>query len=295
MSKRIICFGETLWDMLPSGAVPGGAPMNVAIRSKSFGLDASIISKVGNDKFGNGLIDFLKKKEVNTSLLQIDQEFPTGIVDVLIDSKGIATYDIKYPSAWDKIELTEAAIKKVKEAEAFIFGSLACRDHHSRQTLLELIKYAKFKVFDVNLRPGFFDLALIKQLMEDSDLVKLNDEEIATLAVQLGSKSNDLFENIAFLHNELHLNAICVTRGEKGAVLFNESKFYSNNGLMVNVADTVGSGDSFLAALIFKLLTNNNYQQALDFACAVGTIVATKTGANPEISASDIEAIMLKF
>ena len=295
MSKRIICFGETLWDMLPSGAVPGGAPMNVAIRSKSFGLDASIISKVGNDKLGNGLIDFLKKKEVNTSLLQIDEEFPTGIVDVLIDSKGIATYDIKYPSAWDKIELTEAAIKKVKEAEAFIFGSLACRDHLSRQTLLELIKYAKFKVFDVNLRPGFFDLALIKQLMEDSDLVKLNDEEIATLAIQLGSKSNDLFENIAFLHSKLHINTICITRGEKGAVLFKEGKFYSNNGLIVNVADTVGSGDSFLAALIFKLRTNNNYQQALDFACAVGIIVATKTGANPEISARDIEAIMLKF
>ncbi|GAB1857478.1 carbohydrate kinase [Flavobacteriaceae bacterium MHTCC 0001] len=295
MNKSVICFGETLWDVLPSGAVPGGAPMNVAIRSKSFGLEASIISKVGLDKLGDDLITFLKKKEVDISLLQRDEKFPTGKVDVLIDSKGIATYDIKYPSAWDDIELTKATIEKVKEVDAFIFGSLACRNDVSRQTLLGLLKHASFKVFDVNLRPGFFDLALIKKLMKSSDLVKLNDEEIATLANHFGSSSENLFENIRFLHKKFQIKSICVTRGEKGAVLFKNDEFYSNNGLVVDVADTVGSGDSFLSALIFKLLTQNNHQVALDFACAVGTIVATKTGANAEISVSEIEKIISQF
>jgi fructokinase len=295
MNKKIICFGETLWDILPSGAVPGGAPMNVAIRSTSFGLESSVISSVGSDRLGSELINFLKKKQVDTSLLQIDHKFPTGQVDVLIDSKGIATYDIKHPSAWDNIKLTAAAIEKVSKADAFIFGSLACRDKVSRQTLLKLLKHARFKVFDVNLRPGFFDLQLVKNLIENSDLVKLNDEELMVLAKHFGSSSSDLSENISFLCKTFKIKSICVTRGEKGAVLFTENAFYYNHGLIVKVEDTVGSGDSFLSALIYKLLTQTNHQSALDFACAVGTIVATKTGANPEISLSEIDKLIKQF
>ena len=295
MSKKIICFGETLWDILPSGAAPGGAPMNVAIRSKAFGLDSSVISRVGSDALGNELINFLKKKQVDTSLLQIDKKLPTGEVNVFIDTKGIASYDIKYPTAWDNIQLTEASIEKVKTADAFIFGSLACRDDVSKKTLFTLLNHAKFKVFDVNLRPGFFDIELIEKLIKISDLVKLNDEEIMIIANQFGSDSNDLFENISFLYRKFKTKSICVTRGERGAVFFRNSKFYINDGLIVEVADTVGSGDSFLSALIFKLLSQNNHQSTLNFACAIGTIVATKTGANPEISINEIDKIIKQF
>src|SRR6056300_1201526 len=148
MSKSIVCFGETLWDVLPSGYVPGGAPMNVAIRAQSLGLEATIISRIGVDKLGIELRHYLRKNHVNTSLLQTDKKFPTGKVNVSLDAKGVAEYDIKYPSAWDKIELSKEAIKKVKKSDTFIFGSLACRDTISRETLFTLLEYAKFKVFD---------------------------------------------------------------------------------------------------------------------------------------------------
>ncbi|MBT5749505.1 MAG: carbohydrate kinase [Flavobacteriaceae bacterium] len=295
MSKRIVCFGETLWDVLPSGSVPGGAPMNVAIRTQSLGLDATIISRIGVDKLGIELRQYLKKKQVNTSLLQTDKKFPTGKVDVSLDEKGVAEYDIKYPVAWDKIELSKASIEKVKKADAFIFGSLVCRDSISRETLLSLLEYAKFKVFDVNLRSGFFDASLIEKLMKSSDLIKLNDDELSILSNRFGSKSDDLYENIKFIHKKLQLKSICVTRAEKGAILFIDNVFYSNNGIIVDVVDSVGAGDSFLSALIYKLLSQNDHQNTLNFACAVGTLVATKTGANSKISANEIRTIIKQF
>ena len=295
MGKRIVCFGETLWDVLPSGSVPGGAPMNVAIRTQSLGLDATIISRIGVDKLGIELRQYLKKKQVNTSLLQTDKKFPTGKVDVSLDEKGVAEYDIKYPVAWDKIELSKASIEKVKKADAFIFGSLVCRDSISRETLLSLLEYAKFKVFDVNLRSGFFDASLIEKLMKSSDLIKLNDDELSILSNRFGSKSDDLYENIKFIHKKLQLKSICVTRAEKGAILFIDNVFYSNNGIIVDVVDSVGAGDSFLSALIYKLLSQNDHQNTLNFACAVGTLVATKTGANSKISANEIRTIIKQF
>ena len=295
MGKNIVCFGETLWDVLPSGSVPGGAPMNVAIRAQSLGLDAAIISRIGVDKLGIELRLYLEKKQVNTSLLKTDKKFPTGKVNVSLDAKGVAKYDIKYPAAWDKIELSKESIEKVKKADAFIFGSLVCRDDISRETLLSLLVYAKFKVFDVNLRPGFFDISLIKQLMQSSDLIKLNDEELTILTNGFGSKNDDLYENIKFIHKKLQLKTICVTRGEKGAILFIDNVFYHNNGIIVDVVDTVGSGDSFLSALVYKLLSQNDHQNTLNFACAVGTVVATKTGANSKITADEINSIIEQF
>ena len=292
MNKNIVCFGEVLWDMLPTGTVPGGAPMNVAIRAQSFGLNAAIISRIGNDELGQNLKKYLKERGVETTLLQTDEKISTGKVNVTLDSNGVASYEIKYPSAWDKIELTESVIEKVKNADAFVFGSLSCRDEISRKTLLSLLNYAKFKIFDVNLRPAFFDISLIEKLMRSSDLVKMNDEELVILAKNFGSNSNKITENIQFLSEKLQLNSICITKGEKGAVLFANKNFYSNKGIKVDVADTVGAGDSFLAALIFKLLSNTNHQETLNFACAVGSVVATKTGANPEIKGDEINKMI---
>ncbi len=295
MSKSIVCYGETLWDVLPSKTVPGGAPMNVAIRAQSLGLNATIISRIGVGKLGVELMDYLQKKQVDTSLLQIDKKFPTGKVDVSLDANGVAEYDIKYPSAWDKIELSKKAIKKVKKSDAFIFGSLACRDTISRETLFTLLEYAKFKVFDVNLRSSFFDVSLIEKLMKSSDLIKLNDEELDILANSFGSKNDDLYENVKFIHSKLQLKSICVTRGEEGAILFIDNLFYRNDGIIVDVVDTVGAGDSFLSALIFKLLSQNLHQDTLNFACAVGTMVATKTGANSKITTDEINSIIARF
>lgn len=291
-SKTVICFGEVLWDVLPAQRIAGGAPMNVAIRLQSLGINSKMISRTGNDGPGNELRSVLKSKNVDTSLVQTDEQLLTGEVLVQLDTQGIATYDIVYPSAWDKIQLTNENLLAVKQADAFVFGSLACRDEASKHTLHSLLELAAFKVFDVNLRPPFVDLASIEFLMQQSGFIKLNDEELLIVAKAFGSLSNEIEENVRFLSTKTNTNTICITKGKDGATLFVNNQFYSNNGYEVKVEDTIGAGDSFLAALLSQMLVSNDYHKALAYACAVGALVASKKGANPDIKAEEIADLL---
>lgn len=292
MNRKLVCFGEVLWDVLPTGKIAGGAPMNVSIRLHSLGIETQMISKIGQDALGEELLTIIKEKNVNTSLIQIDEALSTGEVLVTLDAKGSASYDIVYPSAWDKIEVTEDHLKAVAEADALVFGSLACRDTVSRTTLLTLLENARYKIFDVNIRPPFYSIAFLEQMMKLADFIKLNDDELFEVAHALGSNSNTIEDHIVFLSELTNTNTICVTKGKDGAVLYIDNQFYSHNGFEVNVADTIGAGDSFLAALLSKVLYAKDYQDAVTFGCAVGALVASHKGANPEISREEIEAFM---
>lgn len=291
-SKTVICFGEVLWDVLPTHRIAGGAPMNVAIRLQSLGITTKMISKTGNDEPGRELRSLLKSKNVDTTLVLTDEQLPTGEVLVQLDAQGIATYDIVYPSAWDKIELTNENLSAIKQADALVFGSLACRDNVSKHTLLSLIESAAFKVFDVNLRAPFYDFVSIEFLMQQSDFIKLNDEELLIVAKAFGSDSNEIEENVRFLADKTNTNTICITKGKDGATLFVNNQFYSNKGYKVKVEDTIGAGDSFLATLLSQMLDSNDYHKALAHACAVGALVASKKGANPDIHAAEIAALL---
>lgn len=288
MSKKIVCFGEVLWDVLPTEKIAGGAPMNVSIRLQSLGIETKMISKIGNDDLGKELLNIIKDKNVDTSLIQIDETHATGEVLVKLDANGSATYDIVYPSAWDSILISKDTIDAVREADAFVFGSLASRDTISRNTLLTLLKEAKYKIFDVNIRPPFYSFTFIKELMELSDFVKLNDDELLEVAHALGSSSDVIEDNILFLSKETNTKTICVTKGKDGAVLYIDNQFYRHNGFEVKVIDTIGAGDSFLAALLSKVLYTHDYQKAIEFGCAVGALVASHKGANPVISDEEI-------
>lgn len=288
MSKKIVCFGEVLWDVLPTEKIAGGAPMNVSIRLQSLGIETKMISKIGNDDLGKELLNIIKDKNVDTSLIQIDETHATGEVLVKLDANGSATYDIVYPSAWDSILITKENIEAVREADAFVFGSLASRDTISRNTLLTLLKEAKYKIFDVNIRPPFYSFTFIKELMELSDFVKLNDEELVEVAHALGSISDVIEDNILFLSKETNTKTICVTKGKDGAILYIDNQFYRYNGFEIKVVDTIGAGDSFLAALLSKVLYTDDYQKAIEFGCAVGALVASHKGANPVISDEEI-------
>lgn len=266
--------------------------MNVAIRLQSLGVPAAVISKIGNDNPGEELLSIINDKGVNTSLIQHDKAIPTGEVLVKLDSNGIATYEIVYPSAWDRIELNEQNTAATKNADAFVFGSLACRDDVTKHTLLALLDVASYKVFDVNLRPPFYDTGFIEQLMCKSDFIKLNDEELLIIAWSMNSGTNKIEENIRFIAEKTATDTICVTKGKDGAVLFSEGKYYSHPGYAVTVEDTVGSGDSFLGALISKILNREDSAEALAYACAMGAIVATQKGANPGILPSEVERLM---
>ena len=291
MSKTV-CFGEVLWDIFPTYKKIGGAPLNVALRLKSFGNDVTMISSVGNDSNGNKIIDFIKSNNVSTDEIQIINEFKTSQVNVILDKGGSASYDIEFPCAWDYIEFSETSMNIVNKSDAFVFGSLVARNNVSSITLFKLLKYAKFKVFDVNLRAPHYDKTLLNELMNTSDFIKFNDDELIKICQYYNFKSSTLEKNVEFISNKTNTQNICVTLGGDGAILFKNNSFYKSSGYRVQVKDTVGAGDSFLATLVDGLLNHKNPQEALDFGCAVGALVASKDGANPIILSEDIDSIM---
>lgn len=288
---KAVCFGEILFDIFLNHKKIGGAPLNVASRLKSFGIDVAMISAIGNDENGKELIAYLKKVKIDTKSIQVKENYPTGVVNVHLNEKGNASYDISYPSAWDKIDALKEAVKQVKEADFFIFGSLSSRDEVTKNTVLQLLKIANYKIFDINLRKPHYTENTLVEFMNEADFIKFNDEELYEVSKSLGSKYNSLEQNIEFIAKKTNTKSICVTLGAHGAVLYINGNYYHNCGYFVQVVDTVGSGDSFLATLIYKLFTNENPQNALNFACAIGAIVAKNKGANPIILDEEI----LKF
>lgn len=289
---KVTSFGEVLWDDFPGGKVLGGAPLNVLVRLRSLGADTSMISSRGDDADGEELLRQIEGKNVNTDLLQVCKDQATSLVKVHLDAFGSASYEIVYPCAWDRIQVEEAALQRVAESDAFIYGSLAARDEVSRKTLEQLVAKAKFKIFDVNLRPPHYDTGRLLEMMKKADLVKLNDDELYELSKTYGSKYNSIEQNIRFLAKLSGTSRICVTLGSHGAIYFENGEFYRHCGYRVKVADTVGSGDSFLAGLTYKLLNNTPPQEAVSFACALGALVASHHGATPEISMEEVENFM---
>ncbi|MEN3324769.1 carbohydrate kinase [Mariniflexile soesokkakense] len=289
---NITCFGEVLWDVFPTHKKIGGAPLNVAARLQGFGNAVSMVSRIGEDKRGNRILDFFKSKGVNTDGIQIDKNYKTGKVKVMLNDKGSASYDIMFPRAWDKIELTDATRSIVEESDAFVFGSLVARDDMSRDTLYELLKLAKYKIFDINLRPPYYSSDVLNYLMNQANFIKFNDDEIFEISGMFDSKSPSLEQTIQIIAEQTNTKTICVTKGKHGAVLFVDGKFYYNSGYHINVIDTVGAGDSFLASLISKLLNSDNPQESINYACAVGAIVASREGANPEIKEEEINKMI---
>jgi len=292
MATKIACFGEVLFDVFPTHRKIGGAPLNVGLRMASLGIDTQIISRIGQDEIGQELLDFVKKNGVSTDSIQIDNSFSTGEVLVKLDEKGSASYTINYPVAWDKIEATPEAQNAIANADALVFGSLVCRDNTSYQSLLSLLNSAKYKIFDVNLRAPFYTKELLTDLMNKADFIKFNDDELYEISEYLGSPFHSLEQNIQFIAEKTNTNHICVTKGSHGAVLLYNNQLFYNSGYKITVADTVGAGDSFLAGLLTKLLTGFTPQKAIDFACALGALVAQNEGANPKISAEAIDEFM---
>ena len=297
MKKKLkgVSFGEILFDVFLEHKKIGGAPLNVASRLNSLGGEVAMISSVGNDENGKVLVNYLKESGINTDAIQVNDTYPTGIVNVILNEKGNASYDINYPSSWDKIETTNQNIEMVKNADFLVYGSLSSRDLVSKNTLKALLDVAKYKIFDVNLRSPHYAKKTIVELMQTADFIKFNDDELNEICEDMNSNKKSLEQNIKFIAKETNTPIVCVTLGSHGAVLYANNTFYHNCGFKVNVVDTVGSGDSFLATLIIKLLAGEDPQFALDNACAVGAIVAQSEGANPVILQSEIDEFLCGF
>jgi fructokinase len=293
-SNKIICFGEILWDIFEDGKKLGGAPFNVTNSLKDLGADVEFISRIGKDFLGNEILKELKSRGVSTIFLQEDPIYPTGKVTVDIDSNGSAKYEIDNDSAWDYIEKETKTVKMVSDASAFVFGSLIARAK-SFEALNSFLKVSKFSIFDINLRPPFYNQSLLIDLMNKSDMLKFNDEELDIIANGLESPFNSIDKNIEFIAERTKTKIICVTKGKYGAVLYHHGDWFYNNGYRVIVKDSVGAGDSFLATLINGLIEKEPLQKTIDYACAMGALVANSFGANPTISKNDLESFIYTY
>ncbi|MCY0976652.1 carbohydrate kinase [Chryseobacterium wangxinyae] len=291
---NVISFGEVLFDVFGEEKKIGGAPLNLALRTASYGFPVTMISAVGNDEDGKVILDYTKENALETAGIIVSPDYETGIVQVSLNERGSATYEIRFPSAWDFISVDEKIMDVVKEADVFFYGSLACRNEVSQKTLFSLLDSndTMFKVFDVNLRKPFYNIQLLENLMDRADFIKFNDEEILEIAAGMGFESENLEANIKFMSEKTNTPAICVTLGKHGSILLWNDQMYRHEGYPVKVADTVGAGDSFLASLIAKLLSDQNPDEALNFASAVGALVASYSGANPNLENVEVESFM---
>lgn len=289
-AKKIVCFGEILWDILPAGVVPGGAPMNVAYHLRKLGLDPGIVTRVGMDERGKKLINLLNKNGVTTEHIQLDYDTPTGIVIAAANEHGEMQYDIIAPAAWDFIALDDDTVELVKEASHFIFGSLVNRNPTSRNTLFALLESAQQKVLDINLRPPHFNRQLVENLLSRADVIKMNSAELELITGWF-TRYKTITDRIAIIQDRFKVPGIIVTMGGDGAMVNIEGKLYKHPGYVVSFADTIGSGDSFLAAFLFKQLNNYRPKESLAFASALGALVASKTGGWPAYEIDDIQKL----
>lgn len=287
----VVCFGEVLWDILPSGAVPGGAPMNVAYHLKKQKVNTALITRIGNDEKGERLLHILSNYNVCTDYFQMDETYETGKVIVNTSDITEVTYDIVMPVAWDFIEWLDKMQELVAASQFFVFGSLAARNRNSRNTLFCLLDAAKTKILDINLRAPHFNQQLVGELLQRADFVKMNLAELELITGWF-SKFTSIEDRIKSIRDRFSIGTIVVTMGGDGALLYIDDGFVKHNGFKVNVVDTVGSGDAFLAAFLTKLLENATPAHTLDFASKLGAFVATQRGACPQYETTRIDDLL---
>lgn len=293
MNTGFYCFGEMLWDCLPSGRHAGGAPFNVAAHLAQLKAPVSLISAVGQDSLGDEILKLAEDKGIDIRFVtRARADLATGTVLVTLDSNANATYEIVQPVAWDEIDLSPEAVEAITTGRALIFGSLAMRSHHNLTQLSNLLKIpGPLKFFDVNLRPPFIDPNLIMELAQRVDVIKLNDDELGKLAswIKTGEMTPNTPQDVDTLAQACATLAaatggtsrICVTRAAAGAVLWDQSTIVSASAPRVVVKDTVGAGDAFMAGLVFGQTHGIDAQTVLENACRLGAYVASQDGATP--------------
>lgn len=287
---KVVCYGEVLWDILPSGPLRGGAPMNVAYHLQKLKQNPALITKIGDDQYGKDLISPLEKDGV-TVKYEVDRAHPTGLVYATEGTNHEMTYDIVFPSAWDFIEWQKGYEDIVSAADYFVFGSLTSRNDVSRKTLHRLTEAAKMNVMDINVRPPHFERKQAEFLLEKTDLLKMNLAELE-LVTDWFDQTGSTIDRIKFVQDHFKIDQIIVTKGGDGAMVNDHGTIYEHPGYKVSVQDTIGSGDSFLAGYLAQLLKGAGAEEALDYAAGIGAFVATKAGGCPEYEVGEIDELM---
>lgn len=287
--KFVIGMGEALWDVLPEGKKIGGAPANFAYHVSQFGLPSFVVSAVGDDALGKEILENLSTKGMNMLINTVP--YPTGTVQVEIDAAGIPQYDIKENVAWDNIPFNETLENLAKDTKAVCFGSLAQRNVVSRETIGKFLDTIPAEndpliIFDINLRQGFFTKETICESMQRCNILKINDEELVTISRLFGYPGIDLQDKCWILLGKYNLKMLILTCGVNGSYVFTPGKVSFQPTPSVEVADTVGAGDSFTAAFISSILKGKTVEEAHHRAVETSAYVCTQAGAMPILPSS---------
>ena len=281
----IVGLGEVLWDIFPSSEkMLGGAPANFAYIATKLGDRGILASRVGDDSDGTEIIERLQNTGLDTSNVQIDPNYSTGMVQVRIQD-GQPAYEIPEPIAWDFLELTANWHDLALKCDALCFGSLAQRNPVSRQTIREFVGATRtdcLRIFDVNLRQRFFSYEVLSDSLTLANAAKLNHEELILISELLDVSGENETEQAQNLKNKFDLRFICVTQGERGSMLFAENEMSQHKGIRVETADTVGAGDAFTAAMTRGFLHGLNLDEINREANRVAAFVASRPGAMPD-------------
>jgi len=255
--------------------------MNVAYHLHKQRKNPAIITKIGIDDEGQQLVNFFSSRGLCTEYFQVDYVYETGKVYARLNDHNEAVYDIVMPVAWDYIQWEDGLKQVVEEATFFVFGSLAARNRVSRDTLFRCLEIAKTKVLDINLRAPHFSKRTVEELMRKTDLLKLNVAELELITGWFCDYES-VEDRMKFIGDKFSLTGVAVTMGGDGAVLYMDGAFVRHEGISVDVVDTVGCGDAFLAGLLSKLTEDATPEEALAYASRLGALIATQRGACPE-------------
>lgn len=294
MTYTTVGLGELLWDLLPSGKQLGGAPANFAFISHLLGDEAVVASRIGDDSLGVEAVARLEQLGLPISHVQLDPERATGTVEVSLDEQGEPTYRSSNDVAWDRLEWSTEWEQLSGAADAVCFGSLAQRSPRSRQTILRFLENMprdSFRLFDVNLRHSFFSAELLRDSIEHSTAVKLNEAEMPKMndLLQLGGRGTHAFAHRLIQVFDLQL--VAITRGPRGSVIVTPDEIVDQSGEPAEVVDTVGAGDAFGAALVHQFLRGRPLEEISSVANRVGAWMTTRSGGTPTISAEALQAI----
>jgi fructokinase len=289
-SRRYFCIGlgEVLWDLLPGGRQLGGAPANFAYHAHALGAESLVVSRVGRDELGRDLVEHLNALGLVTSGISVDPAAPTGTVSVTLDPTGQPTYTIHTDVAWDFLEAGPEVLRAAAGADAVCFGTLAQRHPVARDSIRRVLQATRpeaLRIFDINLRQRFWSREVIVESLALANVLKLNDEELPILMDLLGWPCEDDQGLMARLAQRFDLRAVALTRGARGSLLWTADRSWNWPGSDLKVADTVGAGDSYTAALALGLLSGKSPEDILRIAHRVADFVCTQPGATPPMPA----------
>lgn len=297
MGKKIVAFGEVVWDILPNEKILGGTPSNMVFRCNSFGDEGYLLSRVGEDELGIAALKRLNELGISDTNVQVDSAFSTGTVNIHFDENSEPVYKVTLDVAFDHIEFSPEALKLARKADCLFFGMLPQRFGISKNTIRELIKESpkSLKFFDLKLFQHFFDVKVVESCLHSSNIVRIKEKEISFLAEKLRVAATDLESFCSEISKKFKVKLVLITRGENGVFAFHEKKgAFVDYGYNIKMIDNIGSGMAFSAGFLHYYLAGENIQEALNFGNAAGAVNATRLGGTAYFNKNDVLQFMKK-